>query len=126
MSIKILRFLPVLLLAASLSLHAAHKPKPAPPAPAAVDPYSEVQPATETLDLAMYQRIRDEGLNHSHVMEFATALMDGIGPRLSPRHPHHPRSRLPRPSRRGPHGEPPVASPARMRASASPRRLRLS
>jgi len=31
----------------------------------------------------MYQRIRDEGLNHSHVMEFATALMDGIGPRLT-------------------------------------------
>jgi hypothetical protein len=83
MSIKILRFLPVLLLAASLSLHAANKPKPAPPAPPAVDPYSEVQPATETLDLAMYQRIRDEGLNHSHVMEFATALMDGIGSRLT-------------------------------------------
>ena len=49
----------------------------------AIDPYAEVQPATETLDLAMYQRIRDEGLNHSHVMEFATALMDGIGPRLT-------------------------------------------
>ena len=31
----------------------------------------------------MYQRIRDEGLNHSHVMEFASALMDGIGPRLT-------------------------------------------
>ncbi|MGA3160981.1 MAG: M20/M25/M40 family metallo-hydrolase [Terracidiphilus sp.] len=80
---KSLRILPAVLLAASLSLHAAHKPKPAPPAPAAVDPYTEVQPATETLDLAMYQRIRDEGLNHSHVMEFATALMDGIGPRLT-------------------------------------------
>ena len=51
--------------------------------PAATDPYAEVQPATETLDLNMYQRIRDEGLNHSHVMEFATALMDGIGPRLT-------------------------------------------
>jgi hypothetical protein len=83
MSLKTLRFLPLLLLAASLSLHAASKPKPAAPAPAASDPYTEVQPATETLDLAMYQRIRDEGLNHSHVMEFATALMDGIGPRLT-------------------------------------------
>jgi hypothetical protein len=31
----------------------------------------------------MYQRIRDEGLNHSHVMEFGSALMDGIGPRLT-------------------------------------------
>ena len=63
--------------------HAADKPKPAAPAPAVTDPYAEVQPATETLDLGMYQRIRDEGLNHSHVMEFATALMDGIGPRLT-------------------------------------------
>jgi hypothetical protein len=80
---KTLRFLPAILLAASLSLHAAPKPKPAPPAPASADPYTEVQPATETLDLAMYQRIRDEGLNRSHVMEFATALMDGIGPRLT-------------------------------------------
>jgi hypothetical protein len=31
----------------------------------------------------MYQRIRDEGIGHSHVMEFASALMDGIGPRLT-------------------------------------------
>jgi carboxypeptidase Q len=83
MSLKTLCFLPALLLAASLSLHAASKPKPAPPAPAAADPYTEIQSATETLDLAMYQRIRDEGLNHSHVMEFATALVDGIGPRLT-------------------------------------------
>ncbi len=51
--------------------------------PAAVDPYTEVQPATETLDMAAYQKIRDEGLNHSHIMEFASALMDGIGPRLT-------------------------------------------
>jgi carboxypeptidase Q len=80
MSMKTLH-IPVILLTASLSLHAA--PKPAPPAPASADPYTEVQPAAETLDLAMYQRIRDEGLNHSHVMEFATALMDGIGPRLT-------------------------------------------
>jgi hypothetical protein len=85
MSVKNLRFLPAMLLSASLtfSLHAASKPKPATPAPAVADPYAEAQPATETLDLAMYQRIRDEGLNHSHVMEFATALTDGIGPRLT-------------------------------------------
>jgi hypothetical protein len=38
---------------------------------APVDPYAEVQPATETLDLTAYQRIREEGLNHSHVMDFA-------------------------------------------------------
>jgi carboxypeptidase Q len=73
--------LPALFFAAAL-LHAADKKTP-PPAPAATDPYAEVQPATETLDLAMYQRIRDEGLNHSHVMDFAVALNDGIGPRLT-------------------------------------------
>jgi carboxypeptidase Q len=45
--------------------------------------YEMPQPAVETLDYAMYQRIRDEGLSHSHVMEFASGLMDGIGPRLT-------------------------------------------
>jgi carboxypeptidase Q len=71
------------LLGAAVSLYAAEKPKPAPAAPTATDPYAEVQPASESLDLAMYQKIRDEGLNHSHVMEFGSALMDGIGPRLT-------------------------------------------
>ena len=65
------------------SLYAGDKPKAAPAAPAVTDPYAEVQPAVETLDLGMYQRIRNEGLNNSHVMEFGTALMDGIGPRLT-------------------------------------------
>ncbi|HLV88859.1 MAG TPA: M20/M25/M40 family metallo-hydrolase [Candidatus Sulfotelmatobacter sp.] len=45
--------------------------------------YELPQPSTETLDYGMYQRIRDEGLSHSHVMEFASGLMDGIGPRLT-------------------------------------------
>ncbi len=45
--------------------------------------YELAQPATENLDFTMYQRIRDEGLSHSHVMEFASGLMDGIGPRLT-------------------------------------------
>ena len=45
--------------------------------------YELPQPATESLDLTMYQRIRDEGLAHSHVMEYASGLMDGIGPRLT-------------------------------------------
>jgi Peptidase family M28 len=69
-----------IVIAGAVSLCAADKSKAA---PAATDPYSEVQPATECLDLNMYQRIRDEGLNRSHVMEFASALMDGIGPRLT-------------------------------------------
>ncbi len=80
MSYRLFRLAPALLLAAAPFLHAADKPKPA---PAAADPYAEIQPATESLDLAMLQRIRDEGLNHSHVMEFASALTDGIGPRLT-------------------------------------------
>jgi carboxypeptidase Q len=76
------RLFPAALLAFAAVLNAAEKPKPA-PSPAPVDPYTEVQPSTESLDMSMYQRIRDEGLNHSHVMEFASALMDGIGPRLT-------------------------------------------
>ena len=45
--------------------------------------YELPQPAKENLDYSMYQRIRGEGLTHSHVMDFASALMDGIGPRLT-------------------------------------------
>ncbi len=74
-------FAALLCAATALNAAAADKSK-AQAAPTATDPYAEVQPATETLDLNMYQRIRDEGLNHSHVMEFASALMDGIGPAL--------------------------------------------
>jgi carboxypeptidase Q len=83
MPIKRFRAIPVVMLAAAVSLYAADKPKSANAAPVTVDPYSEIQPATESLDLNMYQRIRDEGLNRSHVMEFGSALMDGIGPRLT-------------------------------------------
>jgi len=82
MPVKYFRIPAAALLGAAVSLYAADKPKAA-PATAATDPYAEVQPAMEKLDLAMYQRIRDEGLNHSHVMEFGTALADGIGPRLT-------------------------------------------
>jgi len=45
--------------------------------------YDQPQPQVETLDLNMYQRIRLEGLNHSHAMEYASALFDDIGPRLT-------------------------------------------
>ena len=45
--------------------------------------YELPQPAVENLDLTMYQRIREEGLQHSHIMEYASGLMDGIGPRLT-------------------------------------------
>ena len=45
--------------------------------------YELPQPNTETIDLSMYQSIRQEAIQHTHVMEFASALMDGIGPRLT-------------------------------------------
>ncbi len=68
------------LLLAGLPALAAEKVKtrPAEAAPAAAD-----QPAVENLDLTMYQRIREEGLTHSHIMEYASALTDAIGPRLT-------------------------------------------
>ncbi len=45
--------------------------------------YELPQPTTENIDYTMYQRIREEGLSHSHVMDYASGLMDGIGPRLT-------------------------------------------
>jgi hypothetical protein len=45
--------------------------------------HAEPQPSTESLDLGMYARIREEGFNHSHIMEYASALFDDIGPRLT-------------------------------------------
>jgi hypothetical protein len=47
----------------------------------------------------------------------------GTGPRSRPLHPHHPRSRLPRSPRRGPHGDPSPRSPSRVRTTAFARRL---
>jgi hypothetical protein len=66
---------------------AKHKTAAAAPAAAAADPdqgpWTAPQPAVETLDLQMYDRIREEGLLHSHVMEYGSALADDIGPRLT-------------------------------------------
>ena len=39
--------------------------------------------APEVLDLNMYSRIRDQGFNHSHIMDYAGVLFDDIGPRLT-------------------------------------------
>jgi hypothetical protein len=47
----------------------------------------------------------------------------GIGPLPRPLHPHHPRSRLPRSPRRGPHGDPSPLSPPRIRTAAALARL---
>jgi len=48
-----------------------------------VPSYYGPQPAVEAIDLTMYARIREEGLKHSHVMQFGAALTEGIGPRLT-------------------------------------------
>ncbi len=41
------------------------------------------QPTTELIDLNAYNAIREEGLQHSHIMDYAGGLIDGIGPRLT-------------------------------------------
>lgn len=67
----------------SLSMLAAEKDRKEaskqPPKPS----YELPQPDNESLDYAMYGSIRAEALGHSHVMEYASALIDGIGPRLT-------------------------------------------
>jgi carboxypeptidase Q len=71
---------------ASLTMpaHSADKkPMEKAAAPEGTPSYYGPQPATENIDLTMYSRIRDEGFKHSHVMEFGSALADGIGPRLT-------------------------------------------
>jgi hypothetical protein len=73
-----------LLLYFVLPLSASDKSKTNANSPDANKPSYELpQPAKENLDYNMYQQIRIEGLTHSHVMEYASALMDGIGPRLT-------------------------------------------
>jgi len=72
-----------IVLCLSFSVSAAEKKSKAAKADEAQPLYEMAQPTTENLDYTMYERIRDEGLAHSHVMEFASALADGIGPRLT-------------------------------------------
>ena len=67
----------------SLSMLAGEKDKKEAAKEAAKPSYELPQPEKETLDYGMYGSIRAEALGHSHVMEYASALMDGIGPRLT-------------------------------------------
>ena len=71
------------LMCLSVSVSAAEKKSKEAKAEDAKPSYELPQPATENLDYTMYQLIRSEGLSHSHVMEFASGLADGIGPRLT-------------------------------------------
>jgi hypothetical protein len=84
MSYRYLRACLSLLISFALTFSAAAANKPKTAAGDANQPsYAQPQPQRETLDYGMYQRIRDEGLGHSHVMEYASALDDDIGPRLT-------------------------------------------
>jgi carboxypeptidase Q len=76
--------LAVLFVAFSLPMAGAQKNKKEstakePPKPS----YELPQPDKEALDYTAYDEIRREALAHSHVMEYASALMDAIGPRLT-------------------------------------------
>jgi carboxypeptidase Q len=73
----------VILFCVVFSLSAADKKAKDTKAEESRPSYEQPQPATENLDYTMYQRIRDEGLSHSHVMDYASGLADGIGPRLT-------------------------------------------
>jgi carboxypeptidase Q len=75
------RTLSLLLIAGALPVFAADKPKARPDAD--LPAWEQPQPAVENIDYTMYSRIREEGLQHSHIMEYGSALADAIGPRLT-------------------------------------------
>ena len=75
--------LSIIAVCAAISLFAGDQKKKTPPAEPAQPSYELSQPAQETLDYSMYVNIREEATAHSHIMEYASALMDGIGPRLT-------------------------------------------
>jgi len=83
MQLQLLRPLTFLLLAAAIPAFAADKSDKKTKAPDAEVPAWEQQPAVENIDYGMYARIREEGLQHSHIMEYGSALTDAIGPRLT-------------------------------------------
>jgi carboxypeptidase Q len=84
MHLRFLRPLACLLLAAAIPVLAADKSDKKTKAPEAdVPAWEQPQPAVETIDYSMYARIREEGLQHSHIMEYGSALADAIGPRLT-------------------------------------------
>jgi carboxypeptidase Q len=73
----------LVLAALSVSAVSAQKEKKEPVKEAPRPSYELPQPEKEPLDYTMYGVIRNEALQHSKIMEYASALMDGIGPRLT-------------------------------------------
>jgi len=79
-------FTAAFMLAGAVGSHAADKKQSKVPdsqQPGWNDAEMMRQPATESIDLNAYNAIREEGLQHSHVMDYAGGLTDGIGPRLT-------------------------------------------
>ncbi|WP_263410958.1 M20/M25/M40 family metallo-hydrolase [Terriglobus tenax] len=75
--------MPVVALSAFALPSLAADKKPAAAPSATTKPWEAEQPAVEKIDLDAYMRIRQEGMQHGRVMQFASALVDGIGPRLT-------------------------------------------
>jgi carboxypeptidase Q len=74
------------MIVAGASLSNANDKKPAKGAEEQSGGWNDLQmqqPATESIDLNAYNAIREEELQHSHVLDYAGGLMDGIGPRLT-------------------------------------------
>ncbi len=83
---RALVFTAAIMLAGAVGSHAADKKQSKAPdsqQPGWNDAEMMRQPATESIDLNAYNAIREEGLQHSHVMDYAGGLTDGIGPRLT-------------------------------------------
>jgi carboxypeptidase Q len=81
---KVSLTLSIIAACATITLFAADQNKKQVASTTSVAPSYELpQPATEALDYSMYGSIREEAIAHSHIMEYASALMDGIGPRLT-------------------------------------------
>src|SRR5271156_6081702 len=78
---RFFRPLTCLLLVAAIPAFASDKKTETPDAD--VPAWEQPQPAVEAIDYGMYARIREEGFQHSHIMEYGSALADGIGPRLT-------------------------------------------
>src|SRR3979411_3308981 len=81
MNSKVTPILAVLLLSGTFSVPAFAQKKSSAPKEPAKPSYEMPQPEREALDSQAYASIREEAILRSHVMEYASALTDGIGPR---------------------------------------------
>jgi carboxypeptidase Q len=83
MNSKVTPTLAILLLSTAFSFQTFAQKKSSAAKEPAKPSFEMSQPERETLDSQAYANIREEAIAHSHVMEYASALTDGIGPRLT-------------------------------------------